>query len=174
MNTSTIPTLRYYKLDEDAVSPKFATQNSACFDLCAHLIPGTILKLYTPFNKEINTRISAEGSVYIEPGDRALVPTGLIFDIPDGYSVRLHIRSGCAYKEGLALANAEAVIDDDYRNETFILLTNTSMSSVNIINGERLAQGELVKTLGYDMDQTSEQPTQKTDRNGGVGSTGKI
>jgi dUTP pyrophosphatase len=101
-----------------------------------------------------------------------MVPTGLIFDIPEGYSVRIHPRSGLSYKQGLILANLEAVIDSDYIHETFVLLTNISENHITINNGDRVAQAELVKQEKYAISETTNKPVQKTDRTGGLGSTG--
>ena len=106
------------------------------------------------------------------PGDRILVPTGLIFDIPTGYSVRIHPRSGLSYKQGLVLANLEAVIDSDYVQETFVLLYNRSEVDHTINNGDRIAQAEMVKREEYILWEIFDAPTQKTDREGGLGSTG--
>jgi dUTP pyrophosphatase len=106
------------------------------------------------------------------PGDRVLVPTGLIFDIPAGHSLRIHPRSGLSYKQGLVLANLEAVIDSDYIEETFIILTNQSDVDQTIYHGDRIAQAELIKSEEYVLWEIFDAPTQKTDRVGGLGSTG--
>ena len=109
----------------------------------------------------------------IYPGERALIPTGLILDIPTGYSVRLHVRSSMALKQGIALANSEGVIDSDYVEPTFVMLYNSSTSTVHILNGERICQGELVSMMDYTLDRIYAKPGSKTDRVGGFGSTGK-
>jgi dUTP pyrophosphatase len=101
-----------------------------------------------------------------------LVPTGLIFDIPEGFSLRIHARSGLSLKEGLVLANSEAVIDSDYVDEVFVLLYNRSSVGRTIRIGERIAQAELVESVQYTIKETKKQPTVKTDRTGGMGSTG--
>jgi dUTP pyrophosphatase len=106
------------------------------------------------------------------PGDRLMVPTGLIFDIPEGYSVRVHARSGLSLKQGLVLANSEGVIDSDYIEELFILVHNISDNGISIAHGDRIAQGELVVREAYTIGEISCHPGQKTDRVGGMGSTG--
>lgn len=167
------PNLKYYKIYPEAKAPIFATENAACFDICAHLVPDSSVKLYSSSNKQITTKVGSDGVLTIRPGDRVLVPSGIIFDIPDNHSVRLHIRSSVAYKLGMNLANDEAVIDDDYYHETFILLYNMSDQSVKIASGDRIAQGELVPKYQYDISERDAAPEQKTDRVGGVGSTGR-
>jgi dUTP pyrophosphatase len=106
------------------------------------------------------------------PGDRAMLPTGLIFDIPKGYSVRIHPRSGLSFKQGLVLANMEAVIDSDYVEETFILIANMSEVDYSILEGDRIAQAEMIKKEEYVLWEIFDAPTKKTDRVGGLGSTG--
>lgn len=163
--------LSLYKTHPDVTLPKFATKQSACFDLAFQAAGKTEYSGYNSFNAPFTRPMSA-GAIRIMPGDRILVPTGLIFDIPEGYSVRIHPRSGLSYKQGLILANLEAVIDADYIQETFVLLTNRSEVDITINNGDRVAQAEMVKCEEYVLWETHNAPTQKTDRSGGLGSTG--
>lgn len=164
--------LNIYKTHPDIVLPKFATKGSACFDLSFQSAGKTEYTGYNSFNAPFTRNLHDEGAIVIMPGERIMVPTGLIFDIPEGYSVRIHPRSGLSYKQGLVLANLEAVIDSDYVQETFVLLTNTSENPVSINNGDRIAQAEMIKSEEYVLWETFEAPTQKTDRTGGLGSTG--
>lgn len=163
--------LNIYKTDPNIVLPKFATKQSACFDISFQAEGKSEYRGYNKTNAPFSRPLST-GVIRIMPGDRVLVPTGLIFDIPEGYSVRIHARSGLSYKNGLVLANQEAVIDSDYIEETFILVTNISEVDQNISHGDRIAQAELVKKEEYILWEIEEAPTQKTDRNGGLGSTG--
>lgn len=168
------PDLKFYKLAEDVASPTWATFGSACFDLQAYLPDTTSVKMYSVHNVEY--RIVSTNGLYpvgILPGERAMIPTGLILDIPEGYSVRLHIRSSMAGKHGIVLANGEGVIDSDYVDPLFMLLHNTSKSVVYISNGDRIAQAELVANLQYCLSDTSTKPAPKGNRTGGFGSTGK-
>ena len=111
-------------------------------------------------------------AISIAPGERVLVPTGCIMDIPQGYSVRIHARSGTSLKQGLVLANAEGVIDSDYVEEVFVMLHNISGNAVTINHGDRVAQAELVKNVEYSVEETPARPLHKTKRQGGFGSTG--
>ena len=163
--------LNVYKTHSDITLPKFGTKQAACFDLSFNPAGKTEYTGYNMYNAPF-TRDFANGSIRIMPGDRVLVPTGLIFDIPEGYSVRIHPRSGTSLKQGLILANLEAVIDSDYVHETFVLLTNTSQVDHTINSGDRIAQAELVKKEEYVLWEVFNAPTQKTDRIGGLGSTG--
>ena len=81
-----------------------------------------------------------------------MVPTGLIFDIPSNYSVRLHSRSGLSFKQGLVLANQEGIIDSDYVEPVFALMTNLTQVPIQIGNEQRIVQGELVEKLTVNID----------------------
>lgn len=168
--------LKYYKVHPDSQSPVFATPGSACFDLKAYLGPGIFqVRGYCKNNRECNVAIHQtpeERYVRIESGQRILIPTGLIFDIPPDYSVRIHARSGLALKQGLVMANSQGIIDWDYVEETHIMVMNVSSENLYIHNGERIAQGELVLVHPYSIEPTEVRPNQKTSRNGGFGSTG--
>ena len=106
------------------------------------------------------------------PMERALIRTGLTFKIPDGYSIRLHPRSGMALKYGLTLANCEGVVDEDYTFETKIIMLNTSNDHIKIYNRDRIAQAELVKYEQPRFLEIFETITKESNRNGGFGSTG--
>ncbi len=106
-------------------------------------------------------------------GERVMIPTGLIMDIPLGYSVRIHPRSGLSLKSGLVLANQEGVVDADYVEPTFILLHNQSTSMVTVRHGDKIAQGEMIVALKYNTQETPDKPQPKSERAGGFGSTGR-
>ncbi len=161
--------LSYYKVNPNAEPPAYGTQHSACFDFKSCLI-GERVRRFDRNNKEFIAPVSDK--IVINPGERVLVPTGLILDIPEGYSVRLHARSGLSLKQGLVLANAEGVIDSDYVDPTYIMMSNISTIMATIKHGDRIAQGELVPVYPADFKEIKEAPGRKTDRQGGLGSTG--
>jgi dUTP pyrophosphatase len=154
-----------YPIFADSKIPKFATEGSACFDIAAYLSEGSKPLLN---GQEISL---THGFVSIEPGDIALIPTGIILDIPNGHSVRLHPRSELALS-GLTLVNCEGVIDADYVNELKVAMINHSKSDIVVSHGQRIAQGELMKNYEYSIVETLTQPSNTT-RAGGFGSTGK-
>ena len=177
------PTLGFYCIpDTDSAPPQFATDGSACFDICArfHHDPANSdpdwgaykpVTAYGPQNVKMEIYPN-EGVLDIPPGWRFLVPTGLILDIPEGYSVRLHARSGMALKEGFVLSNAEGVIDSDYTDELKVMVSTQSSCLVSIPNGARICQGELVRNQPVDLVKIDHPPQKKTQRTGGFGSTG--
>ena len=165
--------LDYVKLRDEVKDLEFATNHSACFDIRSNFtkeLDGysghNLRKIYTPEN------IENKMGILLTPGERLKVPTGIVFNIPEGYSVRLHPRSGNAYKHGLRLANGEGVIDADYHLETFIIVHNTSYGNVWVYDDERICQGELQKVLDYQLDIVYNVHEHDSVRIGGFGSTG--
>ena len=85
-------------------------------------------------------RAALERPLVIEPGTRALVPTGLVLEIPRGFEGQVRARSGLALKTGLALANGVGTIDADYRGEVGVLVVNLGAEPVTLTRGDRIAQ----------------------------------
>jgi dUTP pyrophosphatase len=167
-----IPKLKFWKTHPNVILPKFQTEQAACFDLAMYAEGKFEYSGFNRDNKMFSRPIHMDGKIYLSAGDRVMAPTGMIMDIPEGYSVRIHPRSGSALKTGLVLANLEGVIDSDYVNEVMVLLWNTSDNGLWVENGSRIAQAELTKLERYTIEETNEKPEKKTDRNGGMGSTG--
>ncbi len=110
--------------------------------------------------------------IVLEPGARALVPTGLSFAIPSGYELQARPRSGLAHKEGITLLNTPGTIDADYRGEVKIILINLGQTPVTVNNQDRIAQLVLVPVLKAQLVRLDE--LDETARGeGGFGSTGK-
>jgi dUTP pyrophosphatase len=168
--------MNVYKVNEAAELPEYATDGSACFDIKACIINGQRLRSFNAFNKEMSIVVKGVGGArdafQLPPGIRVLVPTGLIFDIPEGHVMKMFIRSSQALKKGLTMANGVGIIDSDYVEESFMMLQNMSDSMATIENGERIAQCLIEKTLRTKIVETKEKPVQKTARDGGFGSTG--
>ena len=173
-----ITSLKFYKTNEQAQLPVFATKQSACFDLYANLIVDGTVQYYGAIQtKELPRKVSFDinsnrNFIQLNNMERMLIPTGLIADIPGGFSVRLHSRSGLAFKHGVYLANCEGIIDSDYVDPIYAMVTSISNVPTRIYDGDRICQGELVRCEKYTLDESDEAPTQKTDREGGFGSTG--
>jgi dUTP pyrophosphatase len=167
--------LKFYKVKPEAFAPEWGTEHAACFDLRACLVEGVLLTEFTSRNVKSSQPVESNANgafVFVPVGSRLLVPTGLIFDIPLGYSVRLHPRSGISFKQGLVLANQEGVIDSDYIDPTFLIIHNLTDVPVIIYHGDRIAQGEMIPDMVYEVVETPDKPQVKSDRKGGLGSTG--
>lgn len=170
--------LRYYKTHPDVPDPLYGSLYSACFDLHAWIPGGSSVSVYQgETERSVNVIYDADDAsippfLLLFPGDRALVPMGLIFDIDVGYSLRLHSRSGLSLRRGLVLANSEGIVDADYVKPVYAIFTNTSGVNVKIHHNERCVQGEIVSCQHLRMEELSEPPAPKSERDGGFGSTG--
>ena len=169
--------LKIYKIDPKVQTPRYGTADAACFDLAAYIPYMSSLKAYTKTNEQVEILAVANAEdteSYIEiPSEwRVLVPTGLILDIPSGHCVKIYPRSGLSTKQGINLINSVGIVDADYVDPVYIPVYNNSQNKIKIKNGDRIAQGELVPVIQAKISVISERPSQKTDREGGFGSTG--
>ena len=168
-----------YRLHDDVTLPTLATIGSACFDIFSYIEPDVPITVYDMSNKKVERKPEYYNKEHgpaihfrIDPGDRVLIPTGIIFKIPFGSSLRLHTRSSISLKKGLIMPNGEGIIDSDYHHETFIMLYNASADTVYIEDNERIAQAEMVANEHTDIWETFEKPEKTTERVGCFGSTG--
>lgn len=105
-------------------------------------------------------------------GERAIIPTGLFIELPEGYEAQVRPRSGLAAKYGITVLNAPGTIDADYRGEVGVILVNLSKNDFMIQPGERIAQMVVARYERVEWEEVSELGS--TDRGeGGFGSTGK-
>lgn len=88
----------------------------------------------------MDIRAAVSKPVELQTGERALIPTGLIFEIPDEFEVQVRPRSGLAFKNGITCLNTPGTIDSDYRGEIMVLLINLGSEPFQIIRGMRIAQ----------------------------------
>lgn len=111
-------------------------------------------------------------SILIRPQETVKIPTGLAFEVPEGYFGGVYARSGLATKQGLRPANAVGVCDSDFRGEYIVALHNDSDTTRVIEPGQRIAQIVFQPYLMCDLDDVDN--LTETDRgDGGFGSTGK-
>jgi dUTP pyrophosphatase len=82
-------------------------------------------------------------NMYIEPFGRVLVPTGIHFDIPDGYEIQIRSKSGLALNQGLMVLNSPGTVDQGYTGEIKVIIFNTTQDVINIGKGQKIAQGVL-------------------------------
>lgn len=147
--------------------PEYGTEKSACADLRAN-ITGEVRRSPETYS----AGVPPTTSIFVNPGERVLVPTGLIFDIPEGYSLRVHPRSGLSFKLGMTVVCGEGVIDEDYQEELFVPIVNLSEVPVKITDGDRIAQIELVKDLRCSFGFVDALSEKDSSREGGFGHTG--
>lgn len=125
----------------------------------------------TPGAAGLDLRAAVDAPLVIEPGARALVPTGLKVGIPEGYEGQVRARSGLALRHGLGLPNAPGTIDSDYRGELGVIMANWGAEPFTIERGMRIAQlviAPVVQARIERVDSLSETARQE----GGFGHTG--
>jgi len=108
----------------------------------------------------------------MQPGQRALVPTGLMIAVPPGHEAQVRPRSGLAFKHGVTVLNSPGTVDADYRGEVSVLLINHGDEPFMIRRGERIAQLVIAAVTQANLVVVAALPS--TDRgSGGFGSTGR-
>ena len=119
----------------------------------------------------MDLQASLDAPVVINPGERALIPTGLFIELPPGYEAQIRARSGLAIKKGIGLVNGVGTIDSDYRGEWNIPVINLGQEPYTIQNGDRIAQVIFSQYIRGEFQPVSE--IEKTERgDGGFGHTG--
>lgn len=150
-NNKSLVSLKFKRITLDAKAPYLATASSACYDVFAN---DTV-------------------TLYPQRGqDKAYkVPTGVAFEIPEGYHLEVYVRSSTGLKTKLRLANGTGIVDSDYVDELFLLVENIGSSVTRINKGERIAQVMLVENVPtklVEVDSLTKEGTHE-----GFGSTGK-
>ncbi len=126
----------------------------------------------TEYSAGMDLRANISEPVTIKPLERALVPTGLFIELPEGYEAQIRPRSGMAFKHGISLLNTPGTIDADYRGEIKIILVNVSNEPYTVNDGDRVAQMVISKFVQAKL--TEVQQLNQTERGeGGFGHTGK-
>ncbi|ULJ71261.1 dUTP diphosphatase [Rhizobium gallicum] len=120
---------------------------------------------------DLRAAVADNEPMTLAPGKRALVPTGFIFEIPDGYEAQVRPRSGLAFKHGITCLNTPGTIDSDYRGEVKVLLVNLGDEPFEITRGMRIAQMVIAPVTQVRVAEITESSTTARGA-GGFGSTG--
>jgi dUTP pyrophosphatase len=135
--------------DSDLPSPRYMTEKSSGMDLFAAV------------NEEI----------FLNPGQRRLIPTGIAVSVPEGYEAQVRPRSGLALRDGITLANTPGTIDADYRGEIGVILINHGEKPFQVERGDRVAQMVIVPVARAELEWVED--LDETPRSGGgFGHTG--
>lgn len=119
--------------------PKYAHKGDAGFDLRANI------EEIENSNYLFNTIKLSSTTIIVNPGGRALIPTGLYMAIPEGYELQIRPRSGLALKHGITVLNTPGTIDAVYRGNIGVILINHGTEPFIVEHGDRIAQGVLNK-----------------------------
>ena len=138
------------RLDPGLPMPSYALPGDAGFDVCTSI------------------------DITLDPGERAVVPTGIALALPDGYAAFVHPRSGLAARHGLTIVNAPGTIDAGYRGEVKVCLLNTDAHEpVTLTRGDRIAQ-IVVQAVSRAVLHEAERLPGSHRGEGGYGSTGTV
>jgi dUTP pyrophosphatase len=140
-------TVKFKKTHPQATIPSYAHPGDAGMDVCSCAM------------------------LTLQPGARALVPTGLIMELPKGTEAQMRPRSGLALKYGISLPNAPGTIDEGYRGELGIILINLGTEPFEILPGMRIAQMVIAPVLHVVVEEVTD-VTDTARGVGGFGSTG--
>jgi len=139
--------LKFKKLNQEAIIPKYETPGSAGMDLSS-VQSGTILA-----------------------GQQSVIKTGLAVAVPEGCEMQIRPRSGLAAKKSITVTNSPGTIDSDYRGEIMVILRNDGNSDFKYTQGDRIAQAVIAPVIQAVVVETLE--LDDTERGeGGLGSTG--
>jgi dUTP pyrophosphatase len=126
----------------------------------------------SPGRAGVDLRAALEEDLMLRPGERAVVPTGLVLEIPAGYEGQVRPRSGLALEHGVTVANAPGTIDSDYRGEVRVILVHLGEEPVTLSRGDRIAQLVIARTETVEWEEA--EALGESDRGaGGFGSTGR-
>ena len=158
--------------------PKYETELAAGLDVRADFSHNALdnpVKAFGPAQFVPANEVQKTSCLYLDPGSRALIPTGLYVAIPEGYEIQVRPRSGLALKEGISMVNCIGTIDADYRGNIGIIIINHGLKPVCIEDGERIGQLILNKVEHIDWDEVfRKEDLGSTARGeGGFNSTGK-
>jgi len=120
----------------------------------------------------MDLRANLNEPVVLKSLERALIPTGLFIELPEGYEAQVRPRSGLALKKGITVLNTPGTIDADYRGEIGVILINLSHEDFVIENGERICQMVIAahEKVEWDLVEVLEETVRGA---GGFGHTGK-
>ena len=141
-----MPKIKIKKIHPNAIIPKYANEGDAGMDL------------------------SSVDNIVIQPGEIALVPTGLKLELPSSYELQIRPRSGLALNKGITIPNSPGTIDSGYRGELKVILINHGKENFHINPGDKIAQAVLNKIETAEIEEVNE--LNNTSRGeGGFGST---
>lgn len=141
--------IKFKRVNKNAILPTYVSRGSVGADIFA-CVPGL--------------------GVHIAPGNLAIIPTGIIAEVPDTYELQIRSRSGLALR-GVCVANSPGTIDSDFRGEIKILLQNLGQDNFSVYPGDRIAQMVLNRVARIEW-LDSEELTQTERGEKGFGSTG--
>ena len=160
---------------EDKYMPKYANETDACLDLKAKIQEKSIYAKEIQYDEDMLPKILTEEKavVTINPGETKIIHSGVQVAIPEGYVMKMYVRSSTGIKKHLCLANGTGIIDSGYRDEIKMALHNFGDEEVTIEDGDRICQFIILPFPKIELETTKDDDDFRNgDRGGGIGSTG--
>jgi len=120
---------------------------------------------------DLRAAVEEGAPLVLKPGARALVPTGVVFEVPEGYEAQIRPRSGLAIKNGITCLNTPGTVDSDYRGEVKVILANLGQEDFVVERAMRIAQVVIAPVTQVALVEVT-QTSQTLRGAGGFGSTG--
>jgi len=125
----------------------------------------------SPGSAGVDLRAAVAAETVLPPGGRALIPTGLVLEIPPGWEGQVRPRSGLALRHGVSVLNSPGTIDSDYRGEVGVILINLGEAPFPVRRGDRIAQLVFARVEPVEWEETASL-AESGRGEGGFGSTG--
>lgn len=125
----------------------------------------------SPGSSGVDLRAALDEDVVLRPGERILVPTGLVLEVPPGFEGQVRPRSGLALEHGVTVANAPGTVDSDYRGEVKVILVHLGDAPITLSPGDRIAQLVVARTEAVEWEEADDLADSGRG-SGGFGSTG--
>ena len=154
---------------DEKYRPQYANETDACMDLKAKIEENIVYRS----NGEIDMQKTTYNSIFIKPGETVKVHSGVQAAVPEGYVMKMYVRSSTGIKKNLVLANGTGIIDAGYRDEIIMALHNTGKEPVEIFDGDRICQFIILPYPKIEAEYVEDDENfRQGDRGGGIGSTG--
>jgi dUTP pyrophosphatase len=156
-------------------------------DLESHFMESMVNRVQMKYANESNNKnpeyayksdsgfdLRAVDDIWVQANDRKLIPTGLRFDIPDGFEIQVRSKSGLALNHGLMVLNSPGTVDSGYQGEVKVIMFNTTNQKIKIEKGQKIAQAVVCPVVNgrwIDLIKVDVLP-EKDRNNNGFGSTG--
>ena len=154
---------------DEKYRPQYANDTDACMDLKAKIEENIVYRS----NGEIDMAKTIYNRIFIQPGETVKVHSGVQVAIPEGYVMKVYVRSSTGIKKNLVLANGTGIIDAGQRDEIIMAVRNIGSEPVMINDGDRICQFIILPFPKIEPEYVEDnEDFRQGDRGGGIGSTG--
>ena len=154
--------MKVFRKNKNAVKPTFTRHEDAIFDVKACIEPSSRVGLINSLGKITYApakTIKGKTAVQVYPQQRMLIPTGLVFDVPDDCVLKLYSHPDVSNKKGLILSSGIELIRSGSSDEVYVMVVNITDGVTVVETGENIALGQLEKMLAYSITEITELPS---------------